>query len=355
MLLSTHNSSYPSAVGLRRFLVGLTYAGVVLALFVVGSLAFFPQSAQPSAGKVLADGSLDLSSLNRAQAASRDNDNSDQLAAQLAQREQALNRLADLNAKRERVLSTPTSEFTMATFNVQGSSHRRGGSSRIMMAASLLNGASVDVASFQEFQRDQRLTFIRRMSGTYGVWPGMAAPEGDAHNAVVWRKSRFDLVTGTSRAYYYFNGRRVNFPLVKLRDKSTGAEFWVTSYHNPASGVLGMGNQGRWRSINVSRQIANANEIIRTGVPLLIAGDMNEWTSYFCKMVLNTSMHAANGGSDNGGCNPPAGRTIDWIMGSPKVEFSGYVRNDGSFVDRTSDHPFFYVQVKLTGQRPTRD
>ena len=123
MLLSTHNSSYPSAVGLRRFLVGLTYAGVVLALFVVGSLAFFPQSAQPSAGKVLADGSLDLSSLNRAQAASRDNDNSDQLAAQLAQREQALNRLADLNAKRERVLSTPTSEFTMATFNVQGSSH----------------------------------------------------------------------------------------------------------------------------------------------------------------------------------------------------------------------------------------
>ena len=63
-------------------------------------------------------------------------------------------------------------------------------------------------------------------------------------------------------------------------------------------------------------------------------------------------MHAANGGSTSGGCRPPPNPWIDWILGSPTVEFSGYVWDKYPVNVRISDHPIVYTNVKVTGKKP---
>ncbi len=296
---------------------------------------------------------MTATALNRAVSASR---SGGQIVAEagVARRQGALARIADLRAKHEKTLIKPETDFTMATFNVQGSTHRGGGPGRTLLAAAILQSRGVDVASLQEIQGNQRGAFLSRYGGTFGMYPHGHVGEGDAQNEVVWRKSRFELVVGTTRTYHYFGGHARRMPLVKLRDKKTRAEFWVTSYHNPASGVMGYGNQAGWRSRNVYAQIRDANSLIRTGAALIIAGDMNERDSYFCKMVLNTAMHASNGGSDAGGCHPPAENTIDWILGSPNVDFSGHTRDDSASVDRATDHPLFFTQVHIVSPRISR-
>jgi endonuclease/exonuclease/phosphatase family metal-dependent hydrolase len=332
----------------KKTLLGVAYAGIILALFGVAALTFFPHKSDPMS---LDSPSVTVASLNRTMSASRAKEDDSTADALAAQHQAALETIDKQRAKHEKTLVIPVTKFTMATFNVQGSSHRGGGASRVLRAMSLLQGNSVDVASLQEVQRNQRAAILGSYGGTYGMYPAMNAREGDAHNQVIWRKSRFELVTGTTRTYHYFRGQARRMPLVKLRDKDTQAEFWVTSYHNPASGVLGMGNQAGWRARNVSMQIRDANAIIATGVPLIIAGDMNDRNTYFCAMVMNTSMHASDGGSDNGGCHPPGEHNIDWIMGSPLIEFSGHVRLDNGVVNATSDHPLYFTQVVATGKR----
>ena len=51
-------------------------------------------------------------------------------------------------------------------------------------------------------------------------------------------------------------------------------------------------------------------------------------------------MIAANGGSNDGGCNPPPyPMPVDWIFGHEMVTFSNYIRDEGPLVHRTTDHP----------------
>jgi endonuclease/exonuclease/phosphatase family metal-dependent hydrolase len=166
---------------------------------------------------------------------------------------------------------------------------------------------------------------------------------------VVWRKDRFEAVKTDSRSYPYFGGKHRNYPLVLLRDKESGTQFWVTSYHNPAN-TRKFGNQVRWKRQALAMEIPEVRNHLRTtGQPMIVAGDMNDRQEFFCPFARGTDMHSASGGSSTAaGCSVPV-RWIDWIMGSTKVAFSNYRQDDGGLVDRTSDHPLVLADVRVEG------
>jgi hypothetical protein len=249
------------------------------------------------------------------------------------------------------------SEFTMATFNALGASHTGGHGDRARMAAGstrahwvgqILLQHHVDVVSLQEWQASQSAAFNAAYGSTYAVWPGTARRGWIGQNSIGWLRSRFDLVKTDTRDYPYFGGHRHPYPMVLLRDKKSGVEFWVTSQHNPA-----FPSNARWRHVAVAEEVANANAMLREPghAPLIIAGDMNDHAAFWCPFATGSSMHAANGGSGSGGCSMPPVQPkpygFDWILGSPGVQFSGYTWDAGSLVRRTTDHPVVITRAKV--------
>ncbi|MCW2756465.1 MAG: hypothetical protein JWO46_211 [Nocardioidaceae bacterium] len=249
----------------------------------------------------------------------------------------------------KRKTARPVAEFTFAQFNVQGATHRGNIGLRTALARDLLNKYGAQVAALQEFTGSQQRIFMSITGGAWGCYPCQSGPKSlDGENSVVWRKDRFDAINLDTRPYPYFHGAIRNMPRVLLRDKKTGAQFYVTSYHNPANVH---GNAAGFRNTAVTRQVADANAVVKeTKLPLIVSGDMNDRATYFCKMAGGTGMHAADGSTYQGGCRVARSPWIDWIMGTPDVEFSGYLRDDGSAADRSSDHPIVITKVKVTGR-----
>ena len=245
----------------------------------------------------------------------------------------------------------PPLELTVATFNVLGDSHTRPGGNKPGWASSanrtrwtvqLLNQHGVDVVGLQEIEKVQVNQFRNVAGGGWEIAPGSHA------EAIAWRRSEWDLVQRRSIGVPYFRGKIRQMPVVQLRDTASGRLAWFATFHNPAS-VKRVGNQARWRASATQRQIGLANELRPSGDPVFIIGDMNEKESYFCKFTGATGMIAANGGSNNGSCNPPRPSKIDWIFGSREVQFSGYVADLSPLVRRTADHPFVVARALVPG------
>ena len=273
------------------------------------------------------------------------------LVAQVGDRQKELERLAaKARAFTDQRTKRPVASFTIANFNVQGASHRGKVAQRTRNARDLLIRYDVGVAAFQEFARTQRVAFDRVAGGTYAAYPGTLGRSLDAENSIVWRTDTFDLVKGETRPYPYFKGAIRNMPRVLLRHKQTGVEFWVTSYHNPAT-CCGYGDAAGFRARAVSEQARDANTLVAlTKAPLIVAGDMNDRATYFCGMARRAPMHSADGSTYDGGCRMAGHAWIDWILGTREVAFSGYLRDRSGFVRATSDHPIVVAQVKVTGK-----
>jgi hypothetical protein len=269
-------------------------------------------------------------------------------------RSQSLFDLRKKAAARSKELSQYAS-FTYATFNGLGASHTGGHGDRARMAAGsvrgrwagqILSSYHVDVASLQEWQSSQSAAFRASYGGTYETYPSSSRGY-IGQNTVAWRRDRFELVRAETRSYPYFHGKMVPYPLVLLKDKASGVEFWVASYHNP----FFKQNVG-WKHKAVQMQASDARALLAQDdhAPLIVGGDMNDRAAYFCAYAGSAPMHAANGGSTSGGCRVPAlprPYGFDWIMGSPGVAFSGYGYNHGGLVASTSDHPIVYTHVKV--------
>jgi len=243
-------------------------------------------------------------------------------------------------------LSPASSSFTIAQSNILGSQHTRGtggfapGTVRAGMTASLLTSRGVDVGGMQEVQADQ-LNVLRARMPAYSFWPATALGHNGLRLQVYWRTDRFTMIKNGSVSYT-FASQRIPLPYVLLRDDKSGAEFWMITAHNSAGGLEGQ------RDAGTAIEIGLINQLKATGLPVIITGDMNEHTEFFCKVAASTGMVAANGGSGAGGCHlPPPPLRVDWIMGGGGVSFSGY-RQDGAGLGRASDHYYLYSQVTAT-------
>ena len=258
-------------------------------------------------------------------------------------------RPAVLLARKVADLSPAHSTFTIAQSNILGSNHTHGkggfasGTARAGMTANLLISRGADVGGMQEVQTDQLRALQGRMPG-YSIWPGTAlGTRNGVRNQIYWRDSQFSLEDSGS-VTYPFSSQQVPLPYVLLRDRGTGAEFWVISTHNSAGGLESQRDAGTAIEINL------IHTLMAKGQPVIIVGDMNEHTEFFCRVAAATGMVAANGGSGSGGCSlPPRPLRVDWIMGGHGMSFSGY-RQDGAGLGHASDHYYLYATATAESQ-----
>lgn len=258
------------------------------------------------------------------------------------------------------VVLPPVAQFRMASFNLLGSSHTKGGGAsarrasgpqRMGGALAILAGHQITVVGFQEFQPDQRVAFQRQAAG-WAMYPGLSLGRRAGENSVAWRTDTWDLVKPGLVDIPYFNGRIRPMPYVLLRQKATGVQAYFSTFHNPAD-VGKFRNQQRFRTAATNRQIALFNRLEATGVPQFVTGDMNERDEYFCRVTAGTPLIAAAGGRNVGGCAPPRPTQIDWIFGSPGVAFSGYTIDRSPLVRRSTDHPVIVSDVIVDALRFT--
>jgi Endonuclease/Exonuclease/phosphatase family len=227
------------------------------------------------------------------------------------------------------------------------SRHYRSGVHRAKGVVRLLKKHDVDVVGFQEMQRDQMHRFVRLSGHRYHLFPGLRRRAIDGENSIAWRARTFSLVTAKTVEIPYFNGRKREMPVVKLRSRATGTTAWFANFHNPATNSK-TGRQGGPRGKAIRAEVRLANTLHRSTRPVFITGDMNERKRVFCPMTGRAPMHAARGGSNrHGNCRPDDPWYVDWIFGSKKASFSHYTEDLSKLVRRTTDHPMIISRVRL--------
>lgn len=246
-----------------------------------------------------------------------------------------------------------STQFTISSFNVLGSSHTRPGGNkpgmdsgvvRIRRAAELLKQHSVEIAGMQEFQPDQRREFKRVAGKDYAVYPDNQLGTKHGVNSIVYRKDTWDMVKPGFIEIPYFQGQPIKMPVIRLRHKVTGQEAYFANFHNPAS-TKRVGDQQRWRTLATTKQIDMANRLMReSGIPVFVVGDMNEREEYYNRMTQGAPMVASNTGP---GGKPPKQMGIDWIFGTKGVQFSNHVRDRSAYVQRTTDHPMIVSEARI--------
>lgn len=266
----------------------------------------------------------------------RERQEQDERAATRAQR-----KLRKANAKK-------TSTFRVGTFNILGSQHTRGsrryesGPVRAGVTAGLITSRGVDVVGMQEVQVDQLPPLLNGLSG-YTIWPQTSLGGNTQRLQIAWRSSRFEAVEKRTSTYV-FTSQQIPLPMVLLRDRESGAEFWVMNIHNSA------GSMQDQRDRATAHQIGLVQGLMReTGKPVLVTGDMNEHEKFYQRMCAATGFAGANGGGGPSCHLPPRPLRVDWVMGGGGggVNFSGYVQ-DGASLARASDHYFIHAGVTVT-------
>lgn len=251
----------------------------------------------------------------------------------------------------------------VASFNVLGANHtdRRRGSKaswadsdvRTPKTIEILDNNGVDLVGFQELNRVQHDQFMEKAGGDWAMYPGNKLTNYATHNSIAWRTAHWKLLEANTVDVPYFRGKRIPMPYLLMRHVATGRLIWIANFHNPAS-TRSRGDQSKWRAKAKAKQVALANRLHQSGVPLIITGDMNERGSYHCSMTSLAPMRAANGGSvGTRRCRAPRDERIDWIFGSDFVKFTNYVAQRTPLIKQTTDHPVvmadLFVPVGVRG------
>lgn len=258
-------------------------------------------------------------------------------------------------------------KWRLATFNVLGSGHTKPGNERgfesgvVRMGYSvkIINREALSLVGFQEMRLDQYDEFNRLTGTGWDIWPQRPAragafPERHIANSLAWRTDTWTAVRREVEPIRYINDEStVDYPVVWLRHRLTGQTVIAANFHN-VSNVHDdsiEGGAAARRAEEVRAQIALANRLRAENpdVPVLFTGDFNERETFFCKIVANTALRAANGGwATSTGCKPPPSPLqIDWILGSAPATLSGWTRigREDPLVAKTTDHPIILAQA----------
>lgn len=219
--------------------------------------------------------------------------------------------------------------FKVATLNILGSNHTRGGDrKRTLRTARLIRREKLKLVAMQEVQADQ-LRWLRRKLPRYRIWPGWRYGGQGLRLQIAWRKARFDLVDHGSITTTFSHMERP-VPWVRLREEKTGRRFFVIDIHNSPR------DQEADRDSATRKELRLYRRLRERGGPVLLLGDANERREWFCKVTRRTDARAANGGtSTDSECTPPRPTYIDWIMGGGRLDWRQY---DAQRVE-VSDHP----------------
>ncbi|MCW2848792.1 MAG: hypothetical protein JWR90_2766 [Marmoricola sp.] len=239
----------------------------------------------------------------------------------------------------------------LASFNMLGASHTSGGGryatypSRLVRAVGLFNFRGLDVVGTQEFQETQYDYFVSKGYGnTFGsyYWD----PEGnrrDTENAIIWRKSTMDFVSGSTYDIPYFGGNTRHVPVVLLRQKSSGRTAYFLNVHNPANV---RGPAAKWRAQAIAIERAKIRELRATGRPVFITGDFNDRQAAFCPMTADKLTISPNS-IPSSTCAYPKQSSIDWIFAAGQARFSYFQRDMSPQNARITDHPIVITKAHI--------
>lgn len=187
--------------------------------------------------------------------------------------------------------------------------------------------------------------FTRAAPG-YGIYPAGSLGASLSHNSIVWDTTSWSLVRADTTKIPYFGGNRLRMPHVLLENRDTGQQVWFMNYHNPADAN---GPAGRWRTLATSIEGNLANRLMATGAPVVMTGDFNDRRAFACHVTRIAPLHSADGArTESGSCLTPRRMNVDWILGSPDVQFSAFVADRSALVKRTTDHPMIRSRVSIT-------
>lgn len=239
--------------------------------------------------------------------------------------------------------------FVLGSFNVLGSQHStRGGdkpnypaaSWRSAQAAGLMAKHGVDIVGTQELQDDQ----LRAITARTGMaaYPGFGWGVKETDNSILYDPRKFEFVSGSHFTITFVSRARPQ-PILRLRDKASGSEFYVINTHPSPGGGAALAQRRRAQATTVG-VIRNLEA---SGLPVFITGDMNDRAEFFCHVAVPAGLVAANGGSTAGGCHPPGGPiAVDWVAGTEGV-WTNYWRDTTPVSRKISDHFFISGRVSV--------
>lgn len=269
------------------------------------------------------------------------------IARRVAAREAKL-RAERRAAQRKATLKSTPYTFRIGSFNVLGSQHtapggqRRNfasGAARMPGTVALTRAHGVDILGTQELQDDQ----YRSLSSQTGMagWPGLQWGSRETVNSILYDPDVFEFVEGSSYSITFMSRSRPQ-PILRLRHKATTRELYVVNTHPSAGGGKYAAERARAHAVTVGV----VNELAKSGLPVLLTGDMNDREAFYCAVVAKTALTASNGGG--AGCAPPPGPLpVDWVVGS-EVSWSNYQRDTSPVSRRISDH--FFISATATVQ-----
>ncbi|WP_341926616.1 endonuclease/exonuclease/phosphatase family protein [Nocardioides psychrotolerans] len=244
-------------------------------------------------------------------------------------------------------------DFVLTSFNILGSQHTAPGGAaseyapgriRTEWAASLVNAYGSSVVGLQEIQRDQVDALDRALGGTWDFWPGEALGGGGVPQSLMWSSAVWTPTFQGSITVPFMGGTRPQ-PVVRLQHNETGREIYVLNIHNSPRDAQGREPE---RDKAMAIEAEAVNELKKDGIPVFLVGDFNEHDEAFCYFTSRAGMIAANGGSNSGGrCLVPRPNRVDWIFGTPDIDFSGFLLDEGPAVRRITDHAVLTTTVSV--------
>lgn len=255
-----------------------------------------------------------------------------------------------------RVESLSAFSFKVASFNVLGASHTRGPKARKGFAraedrlphqVALLENYGITVAGLQEFQYPQ-VHQLRGLRGSrYDIFPGTTMGNHLADNSIIWNTGVWEALDRRTTGIPYFHGRLTPMPHVLLRHRESGRQVWFGNYHNPANVA---GNAAGWRNQATRLEAELAVSLGADGTPVIMTGDMNDRAEFICPFSAISGMRSADGGYSTGdSCHTPGNMSVDWIVGSSQVSFSGYAQDWSTKGRKLSDHPLIAATASVPG------
>ncbi len=227
-----------------------------------------------------------------------------------------------------------------ASFNILGSEHTRSssqyalGPKRARLAAKLLEVNKITVVGMQEAARGQTRALTRRGWNSYPKW--RTSTDTQTAQSVLWRRQRWERLRARVFEVPFNRGNSREIPIVLLRHRASEKTLWVISVHltNGDSRL-----ERRERRVGTKRVVEQVDNLQRTDHPVLLTGDMNDRRLVFCRIVGSTRLEAANGGRvRRDRCRPPQGARIDWVFGSPRLDFDRFRFVDNRRVKKITDH-----------------
>jgi endonuclease/exonuclease/phosphatase family metal-dependent hydrolase len=241
--------------------------------------------------------------------------------------------------------------INLASFNFLGASHTVNSSrfttfpARMVRSVALFNARGLDVVGTQELQEKQFDYFTSLGHGkTWGsyYWDP-AGNRRDTENAIMWRKSTMEFVSGFTYDIPYFSGNIRHVPVVLLRQKSSGRTAYFLNVHNPANV---RGNAAAWRAKAIAIERNMIIELRKTGRPVFITGDFNDRQAAFCPLTAGMLSISPNS-IPSQTCKYPQQSSIDWIFAAGQTRFSYFLRDTYSQTARISDHPLVIGRAHL--------